>query len=126
MMDANLKQTWIAALRSGKYKQGRGALKKIEFDFVTDEPKPPTFCCLGVLCDLVDPEGWKSEDLPDAVDARFSNYKLTGKSTAVLSKHAFDRLGLAYEIAGQLMYMNDRDKNTFAQIATFIEENESI
>jgi hypothetical protein len=36
-----IKKLWLAALRSGKYKQGRRALR--------DKNK---FCCLGVLCDV--------------------------------------------------------------------------
>lgn len=36
---------WVKALRSGKYKQGRGCL--------LDEGK---YCCLGVLCEVVSPE----------------------------------------------------------------------
>lgn len=39
----------IAVLRSGKYRQGKELLR----------PTEDTFCCLGVACDLVDPEGWK-------------------------------------------------------------------
>lgn len=41
-MNARIKKLWIKALRSGKYKQGKGELR----------PTPDTFCCLGVLCDL--------------------------------------------------------------------------
>ena len=37
---------WVKALRSGKYKQGLGALK------ATDSEGKPRYCCLGVLCDL--------------------------------------------------------------------------
>lgn len=42
------KDRWVAALRSGKYKQG----------FETLHPDD-TFCCLGVLCDLQNPDGWE-------------------------------------------------------------------
>lgn len=35
---------WTSALLDGKYKQGKGFLH---------EPEIATFCCLGVLCDLV-------------------------------------------------------------------------
>lgn len=41
-MKAAVKKAWVAALRSGKYKQGRGKLR-------TADNK---FCCLGVLCNL--------------------------------------------------------------------------
>ena len=40
-MDQKLKQDWVEALRSGKYKQGRRALYK---------PYTEAYCCLGVLC----------------------------------------------------------------------------
>lgn len=40
-MNEKIKKSWIRALTSGKYKQGKGLLKKGE-----------KFCCLGVLCDL--------------------------------------------------------------------------
>jgi hypothetical protein len=40
-MKAEIKEQWIAALRSGEYRQGMAALKR-----------DGRFCCLGVLCDL--------------------------------------------------------------------------
>jgi hypothetical protein len=41
-MNKEIKQQWIAALTSGKYKQGKGQLRD----------KDNNFCCLGVLCNL--------------------------------------------------------------------------
>jgi len=41
-MNSTIKEKWLSALRSGKYKQGKEALR-------TKENK---FCCLGVLCDV--------------------------------------------------------------------------
>jgi hypothetical protein len=44
-MKPEVKKMWLDALRSGKYKQGKGALKiKTEKGF--------RHCCLGVLCEL--------------------------------------------------------------------------
>lgn len=43
-------QAWTDALRSGEYPQGRGALRT-----------PGGYCCLGVWCDLADPEGWDGD-----------------------------------------------------------------
>lgn len=40
-MDQAIKKQWIAALRSGEYKQGTGCLRNGK-----------EFCCLGVLTDL--------------------------------------------------------------------------
>jgi len=44
-MKPEIKEKWLAALRSGDYKQGRGALKRILNGEVV-------YCCLGVLSDL--------------------------------------------------------------------------
>ncbi len=41
-MNPEIKQLWVAALRSGEYKQAQGNLR-------TQDNK---FCCLGVLCNL--------------------------------------------------------------------------
>lgn len=46
MMNPEIKERWIAALRSGEYKQTIGNLR------VKDK-----FCCLGVLCDLAAKDG---------------------------------------------------------------------
>ena len=46
-MDSYLKQKWVRALRSGKYEQATGALRR-----------EGGFCCLGVLCDVYDPDKW--------------------------------------------------------------------
>lgn len=42
-MDKAIKARWVAALRSGKYKQGAGVLHNVDKN---------TFCCLGVLCEI--------------------------------------------------------------------------
>ena len=50
-MKKRIRELWIKALRSGKYKQTRHRLKKAG-----------KYCCLGVLCDLAAKEGigkWK-------------------------------------------------------------------
>ena len=47
-MNPKVKAKWVAALRSGRYKQGHGALAiSSGRAHVSDK-----FCCLGVLCDL--------------------------------------------------------------------------
>lgn len=46
-MKKEVKDRWLAALRSGKYKQGKKVLR-------TEEG---TYCCLGVLCDLAAQDG---------------------------------------------------------------------
>lgn len=46
------KQEWIAALRSGEYKQGRGFLARKGLS-----ESSMSFCCLGVLCELNSEKG---------------------------------------------------------------------
>ena len=45
------RRTWVEALRSGKYKQGRVYLRRRDVD---DPDSGDKFCCLGVACDLYD------------------------------------------------------------------------
>lgn len=45
-MKARVKKLWVAALRSGKFKQAKGQLVEIKNGNVKG------FCCLGVLCHL--------------------------------------------------------------------------
>jgi hypothetical protein len=47
----DLAKRWVEALRSGKYKQGRGVLRTSD----------NAFCCLGVLADVYNPEYWSSD-----------------------------------------------------------------
>lgn len=44
-MNHEYEEKWVAALRSGKYLQGQGALRQL----VNGELR---YCCLGVLCDV--------------------------------------------------------------------------
>lgn len=48
-MDQKVKADWVAALRSGDYRQGNGALR-----WQSPIEKLDHFCCLGVLCDLAE------------------------------------------------------------------------
>ena len=47
-MNKEIMQKWVAALRSGKYKQTDGKLRSYE----PDECGKYSYCCLGVLCEL--------------------------------------------------------------------------
>ena len=57
-----LKDKWLEALRSGEYSQTTETLK--------DENG---FCCLGVLCDVIDPDGWKNISSEDQEDHKFDD-----------------------------------------------------
>lgn len=49
-MNEDIKLKWVTALRSGRYQQTSGQLR--------DERG---YCCLGVLCDVIDPNQWDSD-----------------------------------------------------------------
>lgn len=53
-LESEVKAMWVAALRSGKYTQGKGTLRLQNKE--TGECK---HCCLGVLCDLYNSKLWK-------------------------------------------------------------------
>jgi hypothetical protein len=48
MMNQEIKQEWVTALRSGDYKQGQTRLRRR----ADDDMYPNGYCCLGVLCEL--------------------------------------------------------------------------
>lgn len=49
-MEPQAKARWVAALHSGNYRQATGALRTRN-----------GYCCWGVLCDSVDPDGWSQD-----------------------------------------------------------------
>jgi hypothetical protein len=99
----DIAEKWVAALRSGEYKQCRHQLRT-----QVDE-----YCCLGVLCEVLKiPVGTPSPGIP-------RTYVYDGEP-CTLSKSIRDRVGLVD--CGTLMSMND-DGETFATIADYIEKN---
>lgn len=101
---------WVQALRSGKYKQGRGCLKSV------DSPDE-TYCCLGVLCVLAKKAGvitlreYKNDlNLPEKV------VKWSGLSTNNGSFELKTR-------KSSLVTLNDDRRKSFSEIADVIESN---
>lgn len=130
-------RTWIAALRDGKYQQASGTLK-------THDDR---FCCLGVLCDLVDPTAWDNEVSPiwiwkDQPQDLATSNRYGGLPPQPLMQKLYDMpngakfgdlvksvgLGETTEyLPGSLDLMNDNHK-TFSEIADTIERelNEAL
>ncbi len=100
-MNEVLKKRWVEALLSDRYKQGTNYLR-------CDD----RFCCLGVLCDLYNSEGWSD-------DERFmyeSNFSDEMPPDSVLTK-----VGLPVRDACHLAEMNDAGES-FGAIAKYIQE----
>lgn len=107
-MNAELKAKWVEALRSGKYKQGRGTLRR----------KNGTFCCLGVLCDVESPDGWMAEPL-------IGNYieRVDGCGPGYLPVRIAEAAALMTKDQEYLVVLNDSDRASFSEIANYIEAN---
>jgi hypothetical protein len=116
--DPELKAKWVAALRSGNYIQGSGRLKRKRWS-AGNEPVTQ-FCCLGVLCDIVKPDGWKDN---------ISNYPYhtfnEGKSTQeeYPNLNTMKEFGIYTSAVKKLASLNDDDKLDFNKIADYIEKN---
>lgn len=104
------KKQWIAALRSGEYKQGQRALIVKQNDEVS-------YCCLGLAYKIakgVDPIETKSGYIDGDIDVDGVPMCLVGNASA------YSNAG--YGIRKELAYMND-DGKSFSEIADWIEEN---
>ena len=107
-MDAQLKEKWIAALRSGDYEQGANYLKRGN-----------NYCCLGVLCDVIGgPEVWEETALLSTCKC-----SLSGESTQSLSVETLRSIELDPDHEETLIEMNDDRDASFDEIADWIEEN---
>lgn len=108
-MDKELKDKWVAALRSGEYKQGRSYLKRGDL-----------YCCLGVLCEVAQLPSW---------DTHADMAYLDGNQ-AMIPLRILKQLELDYVFAKELAYRNDGvsglgqvfEHHTFTEIADIIEE----
>lgn len=104
-MNETVKVNWLEALRSGKYKQGQCRLRQ----------KDGSLCCLGVLCDVLDPNGWDDDDQYGY------RWGWDVKSAAEVPSAVQKEIGLPGQ--STLMEMNDTEGKTFEQIADWIEAN---
>jgi hypothetical protein len=110
IMNPEVKAAWVAALRSGEYKQGYMKLYN---------QKEQTYCCLGVLCQLY------------ANEKGIAFGEVTEPWSVALTPSVRDWAGLRsvnpyIRFDGNIhdaMSLNDNEKLTFPQIADLIEKN---
>ena len=103
-MKAEIKRRWVAALRGGKYRQTRTKLREGD-----------TYCVLGVLCDLHDPDGW----VPEFTE--IGNWARIERDGFVLPTPIRNAVGLGPDDVVSLYCMNDRGAS-FTELADYIEE----
>jgi hypothetical protein len=105
-MNAEYKARWLDALRFGGYEQTTNALK-------TDVG----MCCLGVLCDVVDPKGW--ERIENGYCGPSYRFRNEGQFPP---KEIQKEAGLNMPKCERLADMNDVGA-PFTEIADFIEKH---
>lgn len=121
-MNEEVKKKWVAALRSGEYKQGKDQLK-------TERYGECTYCCLGVLCDLFAKEtntSWDNKILSCdlfmptthirewAGVSSNDDFSVKVDDPSIISVMAHGKI--------QLYVLNDKYNYSFAQIADLIEK----
>lgn len=119
-MNQEIKAEWVAALRSGDYRQGKFSLR----------PGGDCFCCMGVLTDLYfkarGVEDWGDEELkgvsinnsdPGHLPSAVQEWSGSSGDPVVLSTAADKRFP-----RHSLSTLNDHCDHDFLDIATLIEE----
>ncbi len=106
------KEKWIAALRSGDYRQNRGSLRRM-----VDETNFG-YCCLGVLCEVLKEdkklcqEGFVFEN-DQCIYSGAIGY-------ASLPTKLLERLKIEVKTQDKLITMNDYKHRNFKEIANYI------
>lgn len=129
-MKKEIADEWVAALRSGKYKQAKSMLSTAGGE---------SFCCLGVLCDLHQQTSehgeWLDNQFNDAGD-ECRHYEIFDRMGGVcesdygtLPQRVVDWAGVkdgdpVVNVKGVVSLSEWNDKGgTFEQIADYIEAN---
>jgi len=124
-MNPEIKDRWIAALRSGSYKQTQGQLRSVS--------EPNCYCCLGVLADLYlkdTQQDWRLQAGVDEEGSDQKRYLLHRNCFLDLSLEVLGWAGLhdsnpvvIYDDEGwSLAELNDDVGLSFTQIADIIDE----
>src|SRR5436309_3328868 len=116
------RQAWLEALRSGEYKQGEGALKRLDSYSCSI-----VHCCLGVACEVVAPDRFtvkpvqyeKYEFIGENYDDELGTVKVN--LTGAPPDDVLKALGINHEEMNDLIDMNDRQHRDFDYIANYVE-----
>jgi hypothetical protein len=117
-MDVELKNKWVTKLRSDEYAQGTGELRNWN----------DKFCCLGVLCDVMDKDNWvnryaesaESAEEEDAIEIQW-DYLFNGQEDGTEAPDWLEDL-----LADNVDYVElNLDENTDRIVTTLVEFNDS-
>jgi hypothetical protein len=118
-MQAELRNRWIAALRSGRYAQGKGYLRQDDMDGVA------RYCCLGVLCEVAGIE-WVTPGNVTTDDDDYGYMGATEWAPSFLGLPQPDDVDSG-KMTDQSLLANMNDTNaSFTEIADWIEANISV
>jgi len=102
---------WSAALRSGDYEQAFSVLRRDTFC------EGFCYCVLGVLADLVNPEGWMEvADYGSPPNAPIQTHEFADRNSDGFPSW------FNTSIWGEAVRLNDHNKSTFPEIADWIDE----
>lgn len=112
---------WVEALRSGEYQQGKGRLRRIDDGEVSH-------CCLGVGCDLSDPDAWQPPEASIGEEFKFEQSAWDSAGSYLPPDHvtkaidnAADLENFTSRLTGHNDGANDLQKFDFKEIADQIE-----
>lgn len=91
---ASKKEQWVAALRSGDYKQFTGGRLRDKFEC------PTSYCCLGVAGELIE------------------------QATSAFYHDIRKAFGMTLKVENILIEMNDSGAKSFAEIADWVETHD--
>lgn len=119
-MNPEIQKMWTDALRSGEYSQGERRLRLVN----------DTYCCIGVLADLYHKNtgngSWKLDNTNDAfcfLDGNNKEDNVVGEKVWIPRTVAkWSGMDREDRMIGDLIRMNDTYKNSFVEIADFIDE----
>jgi hypothetical protein len=103
-MNKRIKKIWLALLESGLYPKTTGSL------VVLSEANGQSFCCLGVLCDLIAPQTFEKESWTLSYDSHNTMPSPKVMEAAGITDHQCERLA----------DINDRS-DTFKPVIAYIK-----
>lgn len=113
-MNPEIKAKWLAALRSGEYKKGKGRLRRIATHLFLRNRRgrnAERFCCFGVLCDLYIKETGKGTWVFDSYDGDFDFYDTFGRKNSGMPTDA------VYKWAGMqhsdVIVLDEKDRKKY-------------
>lgn len=98
-------KAWLIALRSGEYKQGKGELRS----------RNNKFCCIGVACQVMNPNNWKENDIE-----WIASYMFDGEGF-IAPRSLLKESGLSNGFYSSLYPLNDEMGFSFENIADYVE-----